>query len=38
MKKIKLILGLVVYAGFAVAQPGTENGLNAGQVNVVQVL
>ena len=36
MKKIKLILGLVIYTGLAAAQSGTENGLNAGQVNVVQ--
>jgi hypothetical protein len=36
MKKIKLILGLVVFTSLAIAQSGTENGLNAGQVNVVQ--
>jgi hypothetical protein len=36
MKKIKLIISLVVLTNMSMAQSGNENGLNAGQVNVVQ--
>jgi len=36
MNKIKLIFGLVLFVTVVTAQTNNENGLNAGQVNVVQ--